>query len=74
MTSLSPNVYKLHPKSMENLCDFMMLCALHIYTTYSTEQIGFFLFTTMYAIYINWKSRYNHRHLATLYRYREAKY
>ena len=23
-------------------CDFMMPCALHVYTTYSTEWVGFF--------------------------------
>ena len=56
---------------MENLCDFMMPRALH---TYSTEWVGFFLFTSMYATYFNLKNRYNHRHLATLYRYRKAKY
>ena len=45
---------------MENLCNFMMPFALHmIYTTYSTEWVDFFLFTT-------------HRHFTTLYRYREV--
>ena len=52
---------------MENLCDFMMPCALHI-IYYIFYRMGRpFSFTTMYAIY-------NHRHLATLYRYGEAKY
>ena len=59
---------------MENLCDFMMPRTLYIYTSYSTEWVGFFLFATMYATYFNLKNRYNHIHLANLYRYRKAKY
>ena len=37
------------------------------------HRVVLFHFTTMHAIYINWKSRCKHKHLATLYRYREAK-
>ena len=59
MTSLSPNVYILLPKSMENLYDLMLPCALHIY--YIFYKMGRFLsfHYSMYAIaiYINMKSR-----------------
>ena len=68
MMSLSPNIYTSLQKYGKAI-DFMLPCTLHIYTTYSIEWVGFFLFTTIYAIYISWKSRCNHRHLATLYRY-----
>ena len=57
-------MYILHPKSMKNQCDFMMPCALHIYTAYSTE---FFFFSLLCMLY-------NLRHLATLHRYSEANY
>ena len=43
---------------MENLCDFMMPRTLYIYTSYSTEWVGFFLFATMYATHFNLKNRF----------------
>ena len=47
MTSLSPNVL-VHPKSMENLRDLIMPCALHIY--YIFYRMGR-LFSFHYYVY-----------------------
>ena len=70
MMSLSPNVYTSAQKYGKSMlfCDAMCMA----YITYSTEWVGFFLFTTMYALYFNRKNSCNYKHLATLYR--EAKY